>query len=640
MMKKISLTIVMMLAISLLIGISVVMNEPVQGATTYVTSSASNNIQDAINASSNGDILIVNSTDATTVTYFVGDIVVNKSITLKSNNGSALTWINGTINITVDDVCIGASGAGFTIVNSTISSGGRVIDIYDNQSIDNVTIQYCTIQGGYHAIEIGRNDTTATASNITIYDCIINNCGGSAIYAGPAQLVTAEIYVRAHNTSNTAYADILCFDGGENITIHNSTLYNSTTSGGMGINFTGASNALNNVIILKNTVYLVNGYSPICIVSQSDANPVANMRITFNELENNSNIYSESAIRFDNLSGLITATNISVMYNNINTTGNDIEEQFGAVGTYKNWTGIMIAHFNWYGINTGGTFNTSSHLYATPYLLLGSAVGDIWTYTDYLDLSDVSTGTIDAKANAKTTVEITSSADMSAVVYPFASNPTARTPTRGIHNFMEIGISNVSDITYPVNITVYYTQADITQSGRSESNMHGLIFFNETTGRWERYNNTYVDKAYSAGGYVGRTWALAYTEDQLMGVVISVDFNPRTVPTDEGVTTPSVTVDTDGDGLSDAFEATLGSNPNLVDSDGDGYTDYEEYLAGTSLMDATDFPSELLGVFLGLAWYWWVGLIAIIIIVIVGILLMTGSINVSGSVKAKKKRKK
>lgn len=45
---------------------------------------------------------------------------------------------------------------------------------------------------------------------------------------------------------------------------------------------------------------------------------------------------------------------------------------------------------------------------------------------------------------------------------------------------------------------------------------------------------------------------------------------PVTVPTD---TTPP---DEDGDGLSDADEATAGTNPALVDSDADGLTDREE----------------------------------------------------------------
>jgi len=38
-----------------------------------------------------------------------------------------------------------------------------------------------------------------------------------------------------------------------------------------------------------------------------------------------------------------------------------------------------------------------------------------------------------------------------------------------------------------------------------------------------------------------------------------------------------VPVDSDGDGLYDAFEKNQGTNPNSADSDGDGLSDYQEY---------------------------------------------------------------
>lgn len=49
-------------------------------------------------------------------------------------------------------------------------------------------------------------------------------------------------------------------------------------------------------------------------------------------------------------------------------------------------------------------------------------------------------------------------------------------------------------------------------------------------------------------------------------------------------------VDTDGDGLSDALEVIIGTNPFLQDTDGDGYTDHEEYMAGTDPLDPNDYP--------------------------------------------------
>ena len=51
-------------------------------------------------------------------------------------------------------------------------------------------------------------------------------------------------------------------------------------------------------------------------------------------------------------------------------------------------------------------------------------------------------------------------------------------------------------------------------------------------------------------------------------------------------------IDSDGDGLSDQEEATLGSNINLTDTDGDGYSDHQEYLAGSNLTNANSFPNQ------------------------------------------------
>jgi len=47
---------------------------------------------------------------------------------------------------------------------------------------------------------------------------------------------------------------------------------------------------------------------------------------------------------------------------------------------------------------------------------------------------------------------------------------------------------------------------------------------------------------------------------------------------------------TDSDGLSDAVEAALGTDPNNPDTDGDGAAGGDEIAEGTSPLDDTDFP--------------------------------------------------
>jgi len=52
----------------------------------------------------------------------------------------------------------------------------------------------------------------------------------------------------------------------------------------------------------------------------------------------------------------------------------------------------------------------------------------------------------------------------------------------------------------------------------------------------------------------------------------------------------AVDVDPDKDGLSDAVEAEIGSDPGLADSDEDGYADGDEVAAHTSPIDPADHP--------------------------------------------------
>jgi len=53
---------------------------------------------------------------------------------------------------------------------------------------------------------------------------------------------------------------------------------------------------------------------------------------------------------------------------------------------------------------------------------------------------------------------------------------------------------------------------------------------------------------------------------------------------------PNMTADSDEDGLLDAFEMVIGSDPLSADTDGDGHDDGDEYGAFFDPMDEGDFP--------------------------------------------------
>ncbi len=79
------------------------------------------------------------------------------------------------------------------------------------------------------------------------------------------------------------------------------------------------------------------------------------------------------------------------------------------------------------------------------------------------------------------------------------------------------------------------------------------------------------------------------TEDDDDAVLDDDDVAPDdddVAPDDDDVAAP----DADGDGLPDAFEQQIGTDPAAADTDGDGHSDGAEHLAYFFALDATDWP--------------------------------------------------
>lgn len=524
--KNLSIIIGLMLATSLFVGLGFVKTA---SADTHVVA-AGTPIQDAINASSNGDIVSV------AAGYYPKDIIVNKSITLVSVAGYATTWINGTVNITVNSVQIGnTTGNGFTIYKSAITVGTRAVTIGTNASRNLVKIYRCEIVGGYDGINIGAKGLPC--GNITIYYDVIHGQGKSAINASSGWLKNSNISTNVcYNSSNTGTGAIMLFDGAYDLDIWLNTIHSSTDNGGEGINFTGTNNATDKVDIRRNTIYDTDTYSPIIIRSKASTEYAQNMKIEFNVLNNNSHGLTSPAIRFDNISGMITASNITTSFNQILTTSRDIEERFALTATYKNWTGVMPAYFNWYGSAAAGTFRNASHLYATPYLIADTGVADIYP-NGLLAMSGATTGALNATTAHLKISTITSTDSLLVVAYPYAMALLATYPARSMHKYIELGVSDTSHVTYPVNITIYYNTSDLATRGWDEDVISGMTFFNETSGEWQQFNDTGVNTTDQWGTtFEGYVWANAYNAYELTGTLLGIDFNTITTATPPGTT--------------------------------------------------------------------------------------------------------
>ena len=68
------------------------------------------------------------------------------------------------------------------------------------------------------------------------------------------------------------------------------------------------------------------------------------------------------------------------------------------------------------------------------------------------------------------------------------------------------------------------------------------------------------------------------------GVEVRLGFDPL------DANSPNTSVDSDGDGIPDAIELILGTDPNNADTDGDGIRDDYELLVGTDPLDANSKP--------------------------------------------------
>ena len=199
---------------------------------------AATNIQDAINATAPGDLVLVTNgiyRGLVTNGNNAGTIVTTNAITIQSVNGSSATWIDG--NHSSWSCAVLADGttlAGFTITNGYGFNGGAV-----NCATTNVFISNCLIVSNTAWAHYAGGVLYGTLSNCTLLGNNSANGGGAAY----ATLINCTLVGNTSTSGGGAYG----------CTLVNCILaYNQALQGG-GANFS----TLNNCVVSNNTATLI-----------------------------------------------------------------------------------------------------------------------------------------------------------------------------------------------------------------------------------------------------------------------------------------------------------------------------------------------------------------------------------------------
>ena len=368
---------------------------------------AATNIQDAINVSTNGDLISV------TNGVYRGGIAVTNAITIQSVNGLGTTLIDGNQASICAALADGSTLSGFTLTNGYCTTAGAgVFCSSTNADVFNCLIISNSVYGGYGAVYYGTLSNCIITGNISLYgdgvgaafsvlndctlsgnivpqrlnqgggagegggalECTLNRCvlaGNSAAWGGGAAASTLNNCLVTNNTSINYYSEGEALGGGlafcyaTNCTIVNNTVdYNfsypasSSESGGV---YGGTSV---NCIIYANRLYKI-GFA--YFLDNYDGSPTLNYCCTL-PLPSGINNFTNAPVFVNQSGGDYHLQSLSPCINAGNnasvTTTNDLDGNpriVGGtvdVGAYEYQTPHSVISYAWlqqYGLPTDGS---------------------------------------------------------------------------------------------------------------------------------------------------------------------------------------------------------------------------------------------------------------------------------------------
>ncbi len=366
------------------------------GSTLYVDDNAGgdnySSIQDAINASSDGDTVIINETSINE-----GNIIVNKSIILKNGTGvlpvidcMGMNGFNVTVsNVTIQNITLnnGALGWGVRVYNSSVPSNvleGVVLDnitvnnslygiVFDNATRCNVT--YCNVYNSSSAgIAVSYLEIRDVPGYSYCFYINISHCDVSQIIhtqSGPGIKIVNSTYCTISN--NTVYN--MSYDNGVpavGIDLERSDFntiadnnVSSCDSEGIALGYSSDNNTISSNEFYNNT----NSGSVWGITIQGGSNnTISENNISYCDLGIYIEIYNSSGdyLSWDGT----TSENNTIYLNNIynNSMGNGFDNC-----SNNNWNnsthGNYWDSYNWY--TEGAWDNSTDGIFDSPYNIPG-----------------------------------------------------------------------------------------------------------------------------------------------------------------------------------------------------------------------------------------------------------------------------
>ncbi|MGC9308297.1 MAG: right-handed parallel beta-helix repeat-containing protein, partial [Thermoplasmatota archaeon] len=481
-------------------------------------------IQEGINNVSEGGTVYVHEGT------YVENIIINKSVTLTTWNGEQVViTANDSSKSTVDVGALSPPGqpTNVTITGNFIINASNFAGIYINNT------NFCTIQHVEIKDNYDRGIYMNGSHNNTIFDCVIRDNSYHGCEVFDSNNNTFKDNLIYNNTQGTG----IWIEDADNNTISGNTLHDNY-QGIFSDDWTGYGTPAPSYdnIILNNHIFNNSAYG-------ISIDPSHRYTISGNIIHNNIR-----GIWVDEDSSYI-----DIFYNDIyeNQYGIYLENQST---TEIHWNNIynntlygvyhevssspwVNATYNWWGHVTGpydppgtdGQYNEDGEGdNVTDYVLYSP-----WLNAPYPDgipiegavveyIPEGGTRTLEEFKTGGCEVTVTSSCDNKIIVTIYLGNPVENTttgygalspPVFSVGEYFDVVIDKLSCTNWPINITIYYSQAEIANSGVYESELDGIRFWNATAGEWQLFNQTGVNPAdvtVSGTDYAGYVWANAW----------------------------------------------------------------------------------------------------------------------------------